>query len=187
MANPNTPFGFRPIIRAGGAPFSVTQYAKPATDGNALFHFDMVLKVAAAVALPEAPAYNVPGIQTGYQGTPGTTLWLGSSIGYGAISTASMHSVSDEIDCVFIAQVKTGVAVTTAAHVGKNSNISLTQTGNTLTKMSRMAVDIAIAATAGLDLRLRAVTMISPNVEGDSAIVEVTINKHFSAQATAGV
>jgi hypothetical protein len=187
MANPNTPFGFRPIIRAGGAPFSVTQYAKPATDGNALFNFDLVLKVAAAVVLPEAPAYNVPGIQTGYQGTPGTTLWVGSSIGYGAISTASMHSVSDEIDCVFNAQVKTGVAVTTAGHVGKNANISLTQTGNTLTKMSRMAVDSAIAATAGLDLRIRAVSMISPNLEGDSAIVEVTIAKHFSAQGAAGV
>ena len=187
MANANNPFGLRPIIRAGGSPFSVTQYAKPATDPNILFNFDLVQKVAASAVLNEAPAYTLPAIQTGYTGTPGTTLWLGSSIGFGAASVLSYHSVSDEIDCVFIAQVKTGVAVTNAAHAGKNSNVSLTLAGNPATKNSRMAVDTAIAATAGLDLRLRQVSMISPNVEGDSAIVEVTINKHFSAQATAGV
>jgi len=188
MPNPNNPFGFRPIIRSGGSPFSVVQYAKPATDANAIFNFDLVTKVAAAVALAEAPTYNLPGIQSASQATPGTTLLLGSSIGYGAGNLASIHSVSDEIDVVFLAQAKTGVAITTAGHVGKNANISLTLAGSALTKMSRMAVDSAtIAAGAGLDLRIRAVAMISPNVEGDSAILEVTINKHAYAQGSAGV
>ena len=188
MANPNTPFGFRSIIRQGGTPFSVTQYAKPATDPNIIFHFDMVQKIPGAGVLTEASPYNLPALQTGYTGTPGTTLWLGSSIGYGPASTLSYHHVSDELDCVFIAQAKTGTAITTAAHTGKNGNISLTLAGDPLRTMSRMTVDSAtIAAGAGLDLRVRSVAMISPNAEGDSAILEVTINKHFFGQATAGV
>jgi hypothetical protein len=187
MANPNTPFGFRPVIRQGGTPFSVTQYAKPATDPNALFNFDMCQKIAGAGVLTEASPYNLPAIQTGYTATPGTTLWIGSSIGYGAASVLSMHSVSDEIDVVFLAQAKTGLAVTTTAHAGKNANVSLTLAGDPLRKNSRMAVDNAIAATAGLDLRIRGVAMISPNAEGDSAILEVIILKHFFGQGTAGV
>lgn len=187
MPNPNTPFGFRPIIRLGGIPFSVTEYAKPATDANALFAFDIVQKVAAGVALPENPTFNVPGIQTGYQATPGTTLYVGASLSFGAVSVLSVHPVTDEIDVVYLAQAKTGVVISTASHVGKNSNLSLTQAGSLLTKMSKMAIDTAIAATAGLDFRIRGVAMISPNQEGDSAILEVTVNKHFFGQATAGV
>jgi hypothetical protein len=188
MANPNTPFGFRPIIRAGGAPFSVNEYGKPSGDSNAIFAFDLVQKVASATPLPEAGLpYNLPGVQTGYTATPGTTLWLGASLSYGAPSVASVHPVADEVDVVYIAQAKTGVAITTAAHVGKNANVSLTQAGNALTKMSRMAVDSGtIAATATLDLRILRVSMISPNAEGDSAILEVSINKHWAGLQTAG-
>jgi hypothetical protein len=188
MANPNTPFGFRPIIRAGGSPFSVTEYGKPAGDANALFAFDLVQKVASATPLPEAGLpYNLPGVQTGYTATPGTTLWLGASLAYGAASVASVHPVTDEVDVIYLAQAKTGVAITTAAHVGKNANVSLTLPGNTLTKMSKMAVDSGtIAATATLDLRILRVSMIVPNQEGDSAILEVSINKHWAGLQTAG-
>ena len=189
MANPNNPFGFRPVIRAGGAPFSVAEYAKPATDANAIFMFDVVKKVTGAVALPESPqGYNLPTVQTGYQGTPGTTLWQGVSLNYGAASVASVHNVVDEIDCIFIAQAKTGTTIATSSHIGKNANISLTAAGNANTKQSGMAVDGAtIAVTSTLDLRILRVAMIVPNAEGDSAILEVVINKHALGLQTAGV
>lgn len=188
MANSNNPFGFRPIVILGGGPYSLKEYAKPATDANQIFAFDLVNKVAGAVALPENATYNLPTIQTGYQATPGTSLWLGASLAGGAISTATVHPVADEMDILFIAQAKTGVVVTTTGHVGKNANVSLTQTGNTLTKMSKMAVDSASIATTGtLDLRIRGIAMISPNAEGDSTILEVTINKHATAQGSVGV
>lgn len=188
MANSNNPFGFRPIIRAGGAPFSINQYAKPASDANALFAFDVVIKVAVAVAMPEAPTYNLPGIQTGYQATPGTSLLVGASLAFGAASTLTVHPVVDETDVIFNAQAKTGVVITTVGHVGKNANLSLTQAGSTSTRMSKQAIDSAtIAATATLDFRLRLISMASPNAEGDSAILEVSINKHFYAQGAAGV
>jgi hypothetical protein len=188
MANNNNPFGFRPIIRMGGAPFSVNQYAKAAADANAIFAFDLVTKAATAVANPEQPMFNLPGAQTGYLATPGTTLYLGASLAYGAASVLSIHPVTDEIDVVYIAQAKTGTVISTAAHVGKNANLSQTQAGSTTTKMSKLAVDSAtIATTSTLDFRILRVAMISPNAEGDSAILEVSINKHQFGQSTAGV
>jgi len=189
MPNPNNPFGFRPIIRAGGSPFSVTEYGKPASDSNALFAFDLVIKVTGAVALPEAvPAINLPTIQTGYQATPGTTLLMGASLAYGAASTLTVHPVTDEVDVIYMAQCKTGTTVSTSSHVGKNANVSQTSAGSTSTRMSKLAVDGAtIATTSSLDLRILRVSAISPNLEGDSAILEVTINKHQFGLQTAGV
>lgn len=189
MANLNNPFGFRPLVRVGGAPFSCTEYAKPATDANAIFMADVVKKVVGAVVLPESPqGYNLPTVQTGYQGTPGTTLWQGVSANFGAASVATVHNVFDEIDCIFLTQAKTGTNISTASHVGKNANISLTTAGSTTTKQSGMTLDGAtIATTNTLDLRILKVAMISPNAEGDSAVLEVLINKHEFGQQTAGV
>ena len=189
MANQNNPFGFRPVIRLGGSPFSVTEYAKPATDANAIFMFDVVKKVTGAVALPESPTgYNLPTVQTGYQGTPGTTLWQGVSFNYGAASVASVHNVADEPDIICLGQAKTGTNISTASHIGKNANISLTTAGSTATKQSGMTVDGATIATSNtLDLRILRVAMITPNAEGDSAILEVSFNKHELGQQTAGV
>ena len=61
--NPNTAFGFRPVMRIGGTSFSTTEYGKPSTDPNTRFMFDLVIRVQNAVALPESTAaqgYNAP-------------------------------------------------------------------------------------------------------------------------------
>lgn len=188
MANINAPFGFRPIIRQGGAPFSLTTYGKPASDTNALYAFDVVKKVSGKVALPESSSYYLPTIQTGYQGTPGTTLWVGASISYGAASVLTVHPVCDEVDLILMAQCKTGTTIATDTHVGRNANLSTTTAGSATTKQSGLAIDGAtIATTSTLDFRILRVSTISPNAEGDSAILEVTINKHFYGQQTAGV
>lgn len=188
MANPNTPFGFRPLIRNGGSPFSVTEYAKAAADANAIFAFDIVIKNTTSAALPERTDLLLPGIQTGYQATPGTSVYVGASLAFGAASTLTVHPVSDEVDVVLLVQCKTGTTIATGSHVGKNGNLSNTQAGSTTTKMSKQALDGAtIAATSTLDFRIRQVSFISPNAEGDSAILEVTINKHFYGPATAGL
>ena len=189
MANSNSPFGFRPVIRAGGSPFSVTEYAKPATDSNAIFRGDLLIKVTGGVALPESPSgYNLPTVQTGYQATPGTSLFAGGTLTYGAASTLTVHQVTDEIDVIYLAQAKTGTTISTSSHVGKNANISQTTAGSTTTKQSGLSVDGAtINTTSSLDLRILKVAMISPNAEGDSAILEVTINKHLFGLQTAGV
>ena len=191
MANTNSPFGFKPVIRSGGSPYSVTEYGKLATDAQAIFMFDLVGKAAVEVALPEASGYNVPGILGAYtnggNATPGTSNWVGSALNYGAASTLTTHMVTDQLDVIYLAQCKTGTTISTTSHVGKNANISLTTAGSTTTKQSGLAVDGAtIAATATLDLFITRVSMIAPNAEGDSAILEVLINKHFYNPATAG-
>jgi len=187
MANPNNPFGFRPIARLGGAPFSVTTYAKPAADANAIFVFDLVgYLTGTPLALPENPNFNLPRIQSGSQLTPGTSLWLGASLSYGAASVASVHPVTDEIDTIYIAQGDG--SITTSSHVHKNANVSVSTGGSTTTKQSGMQVSASsIATTSSLDLRIQRIAMLTGNAEGANAIVEVTINKHALGQATAGV
>jgi hypothetical protein len=187
LANPNNLFGFRPIGRDSGGPIFTRQYGKAASDGTAIFMADPVIKAATSVADPTGLGNPMPGITSGQNGTPGTTLWQGVSVNYGAAYTATPHYVVDEIDAIFIAQVNGSLSVTTASHVGKNANI-VTGTGNALTKQSTFGVaNGSIATTSGLDLRIIRVSNISPNVEGANAIVEVMILKHELGQSTAGV
>ncbi len=191
MANNNNPFGFRPVIRSGGSPYSVSAYGKAASDTVAIFMFDIVAKRASAVLGNDTGGYNVPGVGSAYDNTNytvGTTYWQGVSLNYGAASTLTEHFVTDQPDVLYLAQCKTGTSISTASHVGKNANISLTTAGSTTTKQSGLAVDGAtIALTATLDLRIQRVSMITPNAEGDSAILEVTINKSATATYGAGV
>ena len=188
MANPNNPFGFRPVIRQGGSPFSVREYGKAAADPNPIYTFDLVGHITGGVppALPENQNYTLSRIQDGSQLTPGTSLWLGPTFSYGAPSQATVHAVCDEIDVVMIAQVSGAAAVTNANSANLNANV-LNSAGNTLTKMSQMQVNGAgIAATAGLDLRILRVAMITPNLEGANAIVECFISKHAYTPGAAG-
>jgi len=185
--NPNNPFGFRPIVRLGGGPYAVTQYAKAAADATAIFMFDLVGRIVGGVPLPlaENPTYNQSRVQAGSLLTPGTSLYIGSSLTYGAPLTGSVHPVTDEVDVIYIAQCSGATSITTATAAGQNANALLTA-GNTLTKQSAHQVNSAtIAQTAGFDLRIQRIAMIVPNVEGANAIVEVTINKHANAQASA--
>ena len=187
MANPNNLFGFKPIGRDSGGPIFSRQYGKASADSKAIFMSDMVLKAATSVPDPTGVGNPMPGITSGQNATPGTSLYQGVSINYGAASAATPHYVVDEIDVIFIAQVDGSLSVTTASQVGKNANVVL-GTGNALTKQSTMGVNnTTIATTAGEDLRIIRVSNIVPNAEGANAIVEVIILKHELGQGTAGI
>ena len=188
--NPNNPFGFRPVMRTGGSPFSTTEYGKAAADTNTIFMFDMVCRsTGTAPPIPERPDRFLAVIESGYAGTPGTSLWMGASMNYGAPSTGTPHMVTDEVDCIYIAQLKTGTLFSTTSHAQKNANISLTTPGNALTKQSGMTVDGAtIGTTASEDLRIQRLAMIGNNQEGQNcSILEITINKHYFAQGSVAV
>jgi hypothetical protein len=187
VANPNNLFGFRPIARDSGGPFFSREYGKAAADAKAIFANDLVLKAATSVASPTGLGNPLPGITSGQNATPGTSLYQGSSINFGAASTLTTHLVVDAMDMIYIAQVDGALSVTTASHAGKNANVVL-GTGNALTKQSTMGVaNGSIATTAGLDLRIIKISNISPNVEGANAIVEVQILKSEFAQGSAGI
>ena len=185
MANQNNPFGFRPVIRSGGSPFSVTEYGKALADPNIIYAFDLVAHLTGGTPppLPENPNFTLSRIQSGTQLTPGTSLWLGASLSYGAASKATVHPVTDEVDVIYIAQ--SAGTVTNATVAGLNANV-VNNAGNALTKMSQMLVSGSAAATAGLDLRILRVAMISGNSEGQYGIVECLISKHANAPGSAG-
>lgn len=188
MANPNNPFGLRPVARGNGAPLFVRQYGKPATDTKAIFMNDPVVKAAASVADPTGLGNPMPGITSGQNGTPGTTLWQGVSLNYAAASVASAHYVVDDPFAIFIGQVDGVLSVTVASHVGKNANVKA-GTGSATTKQSTFVIDnTTIATTAGEDVRLLGVSNLNGNAEGANAIVEVVFLKHeLLSQSTAGV
>lgn len=187
MANTNAPFGLKPIGRDSGGPLLTREYGKPANDTTAIFMFDPVIKAAVSIASPTGVGNPLPGVTSGQNATPGTTLWQGVSLNYGAASTLTAQYVIDSQDVIFIAQSIGATAITTASHVGKNADIKVAA-GSTLTKQSAMGVDAAsINTTAGLDLRLLRVSNIQPNAEGAYAILEVLIIKSEIAEDVAGV
>ncbi len=94
----------------------------------------------------------------------------------------------DEIDAVYIAAVDAVTAITVAAHVEEECQRSAGGQERAQQTIAQFSVNhTGIAATAGLDLRIRAVSNISPNTEGVNAIVEVMILKHALGQGSAGV
>lgn len=189
MANNNFPHGFKPLmVDTAGAPVGVRQYAKAAADSAAIYAFDLLMKHATSQVV-EGAQIPTPGCETYAQGTPGTTLILGSSLNFGAASTISYHTVVDDPNALFEAQTTGGTSITVASSVGKNCNVDNTaQTSGTL--ISAMGIKDAssgIATTAGLDLRLLDLYRSLTNAEGAYAILEVLILKHAYAPGSAGV
>jgi len=186
VSNNNNPFGFLPIGRDGGGPWSVSEYAKASAHTQAMFRGDIVFKAAISVPSPFAGA-PVPGCTSLQNGTPGTTLWLGASINYGGPALATLQYVADDERTIFIGQGDDNTSLTVAATAGKNTNF-ITGTGNATTKQSNMSFDAsAWATTAGLDIQAVRMFNRSDNAEGAYAIFEVLIKKHFKAQGALGI
>lgn len=187
MANNNFPHGFRPLmLDTAGAPVGVNEYAKPASDANAIFIWDLVKKVSGSASV-EGQMIPTPAVQTYAQGTPGTTPILGSSLSPGAASAATVHLVVDDIQAIFEAQCDGTTVITVASDAGMNANVNNTaQTNGTL--LSAMQVlSSSIATTNSLDVRIRDLYRNISNAEGANAIVEVLILRHANAQGSTGV
>jgi hypothetical protein len=184
VANVNAPFGFRPTMRYGGAPYSVRMYGKAAGDAQALFLFDIVGRIATGVPLAEATQFDVPTVSSAYAMSTGVSFWVGASLAYGAASTATQHPITDEPDVIYVAQPTdtTVLAWTATSKIGLNAPIDIaTNLGSTTTRMSGQGVLSGSAATTpGLDLRIEDVAKISPNLIGEWAVLEVRINRHYN-------
>jgi hypothetical protein len=174
------------MIDTAGAPVGIREYAKPASDTNAIYTFDMLRKVAVSQTV-EGQFIPTPGCQTFATGTPGNTLILGSALNAGLASTATYHTVVDDPNAVFSAQCDGTTSITVASMVGKNANINNTAQTNGSTLSAMQVSSSSIATTAGLDLRIQDLARNVNNAEGANAIVEVIILKHQFAQGSAGV
>jgi hypothetical protein len=187
LANTNLLFGFRAIGRDGGGPLAAGQYCKVVAHTQAIFVGDIVSKSAVSAAAPDA-GLPIPGCTSLQNGTPGTTLWLGSAINYGAPATITDHWVFDTPDTVFIGQGNGADALTQAAVAGKNA-LFVTGTGNAVTLKSTMSFNSGALQTtyANSDTRVLRLHNRVGNVEGAYAVIEVLIIRHAKAQGSAGV
>lgn len=181
MANVNSPFGFRPLMRTlSGAPGSCLAAHKLVGYGTALFIGDVVTHAAAGTK-------NTPAIDAAI--TPGTTAVAGVNLIYGAASTATDHViVSAGMGAVFVVQGDgTGSTFLVAASLSKNANIALTA-GNATTKYSKHSLsETSLAGTNTLDLRTRKLWESPDNVLGQYARVEVTFNNSVDSDQKAGI
>lgn len=188
MANANTPFGLKPIRRAGSMPESggLTMYYVPASDATALYIGDPVVKngSADAAGVPGAIRASAAGVVTGVvEGfvPDGVT----DRVGYRAASTAAYILVRDDPNTEFMIQDTAGTIA--AADIGLNAELTV-GAGSAYSRRSGFVLDSASkATTAGLAVKILGLAQIPGNEFGAYAKIRVKINDHTEANATAGL
>jgi len=171
MSNVDNPHGLRSLMRtlSGGLPL-IEEFDKAVGYGTAIFMNDAVNR--AADNSIEASA------------TPGTTLYSGVSLNYGAASTATKHQVIVSPDALFEAQADGSLAL---ADMGLNANLIL-GAGSTTTLQSGHEINSATeAVTASLDVHLLHKLNVPDNDYGDYVRVEIVFNKHRMNSVAVGV
>jgi hypothetical protein len=188
MANANTPFGLKPIRRAGSMPESggLTMYYVPASDATALYIGDAVVKNGSADAagvpgaVKSAAAGPITGVVEGFV-PDGVT----DRVGYRAASTAAYILVRDDPGAEFLIQDTAGTIA--AADIGLNANMTLAA-GSAYSRRSGNVLDPATkAVTATLALKILGLAPIPGNDFGAYAKLRVKINNHTEANASAGL
>ena len=174
MANVDNPHGLRPIMRAfGGGMAGIEKLSKVVGYGTAIFQHDAVNRVADGSI--EASA------------TPGTTLYSGVALNYGAASKATDHLVITDPDMIFEAQDNADATGLVAADMGLNANLQL-NAGSATTQISGHEINLTGAdVTASLDVHLMRKLDVPENAYGTHCRVEIMFNKHRMAKAAVGV
>lgn len=175
MANVDNPHGLRPLMRCVDGGFPLTeQFDKDASEGTAIFMWDAVNRE------------NDGNIEAA-SATPGTTLYSGVSLNYGAASTLTSHLVIVSPGAIFEAQDNADTNGFDAADMGLNANIEL-NAGSATTLLSGHEIDEStLNTTNSLDLHLWKLLDVPDNAAGSYSRVVVTFNKHRMALGVAGV
>lgn len=175
MANRDNPHGLRPLMRtlSGGVPFT-QEFDKDASEGTAIFQWDAVNREADG---------NIEAASA----TPGTTLYSGVSLNYGAASTLTKHIVIAAPDAVFEAQDNADTDGFAAADMGLNVNLEL-NAGSASTRLSGHELDEStVDTTNSLDMKLLQLLTVPDNAHGAWGRYEVVFNKHRMYGGVAGV
>lgn len=176
MANVDNPHGLRPLARTLSGGFPTTElYQKASGSAAALFIFDAVARLGTAYLGRSADI------------TPGTTLYDGVNLNYGAASTLTDHLVIVSPDAVYECQDNDDSDGLAFADMGLNCDLEL-NAGSTTTYISGHELDESSANTTNsLDVHLHKKLDIPTNDYGEHAIIVVTFNKHRLAPGVAGV
>src|SRR6267154_1862909 len=182
MANVNHPHGLRPVMRTlgGGFPF-VSELKKLVGATKAVFMWDVVARIAGG-------SIDVAGNLT-----PGTTIWSGVALNFGAAATATSHLVIVSPLALYEAQDNDTVTGLIETDMGLNANIIATA-GDATLKLSKHQIDRSTKnTTSTLDLHLlqKYTTVLGDSAEsndyGPNCRVEVIFNAHrMGSVGTAG-
>ena len=204
MANPDTPYGLKPVRHRLGVPLSATvrPYYVPSTYATALFVGDAVIKTGTAntanvngfvggeYRIGTLPEINFVTVGDGNRITGVITGFLASSRDsyvYGPASTERIALVCDDPFVEFEIQADGAIPATS---IGLNAVLIATHSGSTTTGLSGLELDTtsdAPAADASNQLLiLRAVNRPDNDTTLTHAKVEVLINQHTENQGTVG-
>jgi hypothetical protein len=179
LANNNNAHGLRPLgISLGGGPAFIEQFSKAVGYGTAIFQNDAVNRVADGSI--EASA------------TPGSSLYSGVALNYGAALTATDHLVITSPDALFEAQddgtTGQGVPGITAVGLGMNANLVLTAGVAATSHISKHQIAASTLDTTNtLDMHLLKLLSAPDNAYGQYARIEMVFNRHRMAPGVAGV
>jgi hypothetical protein len=198
MANPNMPFGLRPVRHKSGAPYNgaFRKYFVPASDATALFIGDPVIMTGASntvevnghapgvlpvVTRHTAGANPITGVVVGVEAADRSDLQ------YRAASTARIVYVADDPDLIFHVR-DNGAAAPAGTWVSSNANLAA-GTGDTGFGVSKFVIAGATTPTntAAAALRIVGLADMPTNELSQYAIWEVTINNHTFNAGIVGV
>lgn len=205
MANPNAPFGLRPVRHHSGVTWNgkATPYYVPASDSTALMIGDPVVHVGDSNdneinGFPPGSLLEVTRATVG--DTPGTgTFITGVVVGvlpvtdespiYRAASTERILMVCDDPDVVFHIR-DDGTGTPSADWAGLNAVLKA-GTGSTVTGRSAFTMDGGGTdgpdADASNQLLILGLARLMDNEIGDYAIWEVMINAHTKRTPALGI
>jgi len=175
VSNTNAPHGLMPLgVSLSGGPQAIEVFSKPSTLNTAIFRYDPVARLAdGSISSKQADI------------TPGSTLYSGVALAYGAASTATDHHVLLSPDAIFEAQTdSTGLVAT---DMGCNANLEY-GAGSAVTKLSGWIINhTPCDGTSTSDVHLLRKFDVPTNDYGAYARLEIVFNKHRMAPGVAGV
>src|SRR3990167_1925849 len=185
MANSDAPFGFRPVMHRGGAPFNGAANLYLATCGTSLFIGDPVLITGQSnsTELNGMPPGSVPIVNV--VGTTDTSAVSGvivgvvptdatSTIYYAGTKTATQVWVADDPDLLFEVQCDGTI---TQEEVGKAAVMVTTHAGSTTTGRSGSEIS-ATLATQGVYVLERLVPKADNDLASANSKLIVSVRKH---------
>jgi hypothetical protein len=199
MANPNAPFGLRPVRHRNGAPFSGggNLYWVPSSLASSLFIGDPVTLLGGANSATYegfAPG-TLPSVTTITTGDGNPVL--GSVISFfPEQATSTIYSLPSTGRGVYIADdpnlefeiMDDGVATLTTAAVGRNANFNTsTFSGSTTDGVSGATMSTTLSSTSGTTGQLHILGLVmQPNISvGQYGVWRVMINNHSFRLANA--
>lgn len=195
MANPNAPFGLRPVRYASGAPYNGACNSYFATGATGVIAIGDPVTAAGSAntsAFGGVQAGVLPTCTIAADGTDdvligvcvGVQLVTRDSTIYRENSTDRLIQVADDPNLIFQVQQDAGGPIA-ATDVGLFANLKA-GTASTITGLSSWVIDGSAtpASTVGFQLRLERLAPIPGNAIGDYAIWEVRINNHVLGNIT---